>query len=243
MDGTVPKLRWAVKQKLAERMRRCRVAKLRTRYLIIVHLVQGSALAQTARAVAPSTVYRAARRFRQAGEVGLLDGREDNGQTKLDEEYVARLYDAVRSSPQAHGWRHRTWTREMLAETLRQQTRAAVHVATMSRAWKRISARRGRPRPRARCPWSTRAKSGPIPAIRQLLGNPSRGQVDVCVDEVDIHLNPEIGCDWMVGASRDRCPGRGRTRSGMWLGAWRRPAAGWCGWRGSDRTVCYSSGC
>ena len=120
MDGIVPKLRFASKQKLLMRMRRCRDARLKGRYLIIINLGNGRSPAATAEAleIAPSTVYRVAHRFRQMGEAGLFDQREDNGPTKLDEEYLTILYDLVKSHPQEHGWRRPTWTREMLVKTM-----------------------------------------------------------------------------------------------------------------------------
>ena len=39
-----------------------------------------------------STVYEVARRFREQGEAGLVDHREENGERKLDEWYLAVLY-------------------------------------------------------------------------------------------------------------------------------------------------------
>jgi len=84
--------------------------------------------------VARSTVYSVAERFRAAGEFGLLDRREDNGEFKLDEEgYLARLHTVVQSHPEEFGWKRPTWAREMLVATMRQQTGVKVHVGTMSR--------------------------------------------------------------------------------------------------------------
>lgn len=54
--------------------------------------------------MARSTVYRVAERLRKWEEAGLLDGREDNGQAKLDERSPATLYRLVKSNPQVHGW-------------------------------------------------------------------------------------------------------------------------------------------
>ena len=200
MDGIVPKLRFAAKQKIFKQMKYCRDAKVKQRYLIIVNLIAGrppTELAEVLQA-ARSTVYRVAQRFRDLGEAGLLDQREDNGQTKLDESYLAILYEVVKSHPQEHGWKRPTWTREMLVETLRQKTGIGIHPATMSRALKWIRARRGRPRPVVRCPWSKWARSRRINAIRRLVKTLPAGQVAVYEDEVDIHLNPKIGLDWMV---------------------------------------------
>ena len=85
MDGIIPPLRFAAKQRLIERMRKCRDAKLKTRYLIIVNLINDRSSRKTAEVlgVARSTVYEVARRFRVQGELGLLDRREDNGDLKL----------------------------------------------------------------------------------------------------------------------------------------------------------------
>lgn len=49
-----------------------------------------------------------------------------------------------------------------------------------------------------RCPWSPAAKAGRLGEIRRLLATLPRGQVAVYEDEVDIHLNPKIGLNWMV---------------------------------------------
>jgi len=216
MDGILPQLRFVDQEKLVERMRRCRDAGLKGRYLIIVNLLNGRSARETAEALGidGSTVYRVARRFRERGEVGLFDRREDNGQVKLDERYLSELYDLVRGHPQDYGWKRPTWTREMLVMTLGEQTGVTVHVATMSRALKMIAARRGRPRPTVRCPWSKRAKNRRLRQIGKLLNSLPKGQVAVYEDEVDIHLNPKIGLDWMVRGQQKEVetPGQNEKR-------------------------------
>jgi transposase len=200
MSVIVPKVRYSVKERLLKQLRRCRSALERVRYLIVINLLHGRGAYETADVlgVHNTTVYRTAKRFRQHGEWGLLDGREDNGTGKLDERYLGVLYEVVRSSPQRHGWRRPTWTREMLVKTLAQKTGIRIHVATMSRALALVQARRGRPRPTVRCPWSPAAKTRRLNAIRSLLTTLPRGDVAFYEDEVDIHLNPKIGLDWMV---------------------------------------------
>lgn len=216
MDGIIPKLRWIDKERLIDGLRRCGEAGLRSRYLVIVNLAEGRSPTPTAKALgmAKTTVYRVAGRFREQGEVGLLDRREDNGERKLDEHYLAKLHDTVRRNPQEFGWRRPTWTREMLVETLKKQTGIRVHVTTMSRALKMIRARRGRPRPVVGCPWSKRAKNRRLSTIRRMLETLSRQDVAVYVDEVDIHLNPKIGLDWMVRGQQKEVvtPGRNVKR-------------------------------
>jgi len=198
MDGIIPELRFADKQKLIRHLRKCRHAGLKLRYLIIVNLFKRGAT-ETAAAlhIARSTVYRVAARFRVFGEWGLLDRREDNGQAKLSEQVLAELDRIVRDTPQNYGWPRPTWTRELLVETLRQRTGVRVHPATMSRALALIHARRARPRPTVACPWSAARKNRRLRAIRHRRATLPRGHVLVYADEVDVHLNPKIGLDWM----------------------------------------------
>jgi transposase len=216
MPSILAGVRFAVKEKLCKQLRRCRNAGVRVRYLVIINLLNGRSARQTAEVlgVHNTTVYRVARRFRARGEWSLWDAREDNGQTKLDEHFLTVLYGVVRATPQQYGWRRPTWTRELLVDTLARETGVRVHVTTMSRALALVKARRGRPRPTVACPWPKAAKTRRLNAIRHLLATLPRGQVAVYEDEVDIHLNPKIGLDWMVrGHQKEvRTPGKNVKR-------------------------------
>lgn len=200
MEGILPELSWSDKERIRKHLRQCRDAGLKTRYLIIVNLMSGRSVIETVEAlqVGCSTVYKVAKRFREDGEAGLVDRREENGERKLDERYLATLYDVVASSPQEYGWRRPTWTREILVETLVRETGVRIHVSTMSTALRLIGARLGRPKPTVGCPWSKRAKNKRLREIQQLIDNLPDDEVAVYEDEVDIHLNPKIGPDWMV---------------------------------------------
>jgi transposase len=199
MCSILPNVRYSVKEKLCKQLRRCRHASVRIRYLIVINLLSGRSAYQTAEVlgVHNTTVYRVAGRFRDHGEWGLWDAREDNGQTKLDEHFLSVLYRVVRGTPQEYGRRRPTWTRELLIETLVQETGVRIHVTTMSRALALVKARRGRPRPTVGCPWNKAAKTRRLNAIGHLLATLPRRHVALYEDEVDIHLNPKIGLDWM----------------------------------------------
>jgi transposase len=222
MSAIIPVVRYSVKQRLLRQLRRCREAGLRIRYLIVINLLNGRGAYATAEVlgVHNTTVYRVAKRFRQRGEWGLMDGREDCSTPKLDERYLATLYQVVRSSPQRHGWRRPTWTRELLVETLARQTGVRIHVATMSRALALVKARRGRPRPTVRCPWSLAAKNARLRALRRLVTSLPRGHVVVYEDEVDIHLNPKVGWDWMVRGQQKEVVTPGKNVKRYLAGAW-----------------------
>ena len=81
MKGIVPKLARRDKRRLLKKMRKCKDAGLKTRYQIVLNLLEERSVTDTARAlgVAPSTVRRMAARFREFGEAGLVDRREENG--------------------------------------------------------------------------------------------------------------------------------------------------------------------
>lgn len=216
MEGIVPVLRGSAKEKLYGQLRKCRDGKCRTRYLIVINLVNGRSPSEVAHLlrVSRSTVYNVARRFREWGTAGLVDRREGNGERKLDEDYLAALYEAVRSSPEQYGWTRPTWTRELLVQTLHRLTGVKIHVASMSVALRRIDARRGRPQPIVGCPWSKAAKTRRLRQIQELIDRLPKNEVAVYEDEVDIHLNPKIGLDWMVCGQQKQVltPGQNEKR-------------------------------
>jgi transposase len=221
MEGIVPRLPARAKEQLSRQLQSCRDARLRTRYSIIINLCEGHSPSEISRMchVSRSTVYRVARRFEQAGEAGLVDRREENGPRKLDEEYLATLYEVVESSPEDFGWRRPTWTREMMVRTLEQFTGVRIHVASMSVALRMIGARRGRPKPTVRCPWSAQEKQQRLRQIQQLIEQLPPDEVAVYEDEVDIHLNPKIGMDWMVRGQQKEVPTPGRNEKRYLAGA------------------------
>lgn len=198
MSTILPRLRFSVKNLLTKRLRCCTDAGTRIRYLIILRLDHG----RSAEAIADflgvhrDTVYRVAKRFRQRGVLGLLDGRVHNGPNKLTKDFLNTLDRLVRSSPQEHGHRRPTWTRELLLLALRKLGLPKVHVATLSRALAQIRARRARPRPTVGCPWPKRRKARRLKQLRELIENLPADEVACYEDEVDIHLNPKIGYDW-----------------------------------------------
>lgn len=216
MSSIVPKVSWFVKEKMRKRFRKCRIALVRLRYLMVFNLWNG----RSPREIEPilhvhnTTVYRVAKRFCERGEASLWDGREDNGADKLTETYLGVLNNVVRSSPHDHGWRRPTWTRELLVETMVRQTGVRIHVATMSRALALIRARRGKPRPRVKCPWHPAVKTRRLNQLARLVATLPRNEVAVYEDEVDVHLNPKIGLDWMgLGQQKDvMTPGQNEKR-------------------------------
>jgi len=216
MDGIIPQLSRADKRRLEKHCRNAENGAEKIRYLIILNLAEGRSASDTAAAlkVHRSTVYRVAARFREEGIDGLIDRRKENGQIKLDDEFLSALWELVESSPLDHEWKRPTWTREMFVETMAEQTGVRIHVSTMSVALAKIGARRGRPKPIVESTWSKRAKNRRLRELRELVENLPDDEVAVYEDEVDIHLNPKIGLDWMVKGQQKEVltPGQNEKR-------------------------------
>ena len=199
MKRIVIRLERRVKMRIRRLRRSTRDAGLAMRCQIILHADKGRSSGVIAEALGCSCSWarRVIHRFMVHGEAGLMDRREDNGTLKLDEWYLQQLIEVVAKRPTDYGRRRPTWTREQLVEVMTRLTGCRIHVATMSRALKQIGARRGRPKPVVRCPWPKRAKNRRIREIKALLANLPPGEVGVYQDEMDVHLNPKIGLDWM----------------------------------------------
>jgi hypothetical protein len=86
-----------------------------------------------------------------------------------------------------------------------------VAVCTMGRALHDIGARLGTPRPVVLCPWPKLRRERALAAVRRLERRASDEQPVYYCDEVDIHLNPRIGRDWMLrGQQLVVTPGKNR---------------------------------
>lgn len=191
-------------------------AGLRTRLSVVLHLARGRPAADTAQAlhVARSTVYRVGERYCTWGFVGLVDRREDNGPAGVGETFLLQLRQAVSLTPREYGFARPTWTQELLCQAMEQVAGIRVSQATMSRCLDVIGARHGRPRPVLRCPWPKNQQSRRVRCIRKLIASLPSGEVAVYADEVDIHLNPKIGYDWMlIGQQKEvATPGKNHKR-------------------------------
>lgn len=190
----------AERRRLRLQIQRTDDAGLRTRLSIILHLSRRRSVISAADSlhVARSTVYRVVERFGTEGLAGLADHREDNGASGVDEMFLLVLRQVVAGTPEDHGWKRPTWTQELLCQVMKQQTKRSISQPTMSRCLKRIGARLGRPRPILHCPWPKGRQQRRMRHLRRLIDRLPANEAAVYADEVDIHLNPKIGFDWML---------------------------------------------
>jgi transposase len=199
MGRMVVRVRGPVKRQLRKLHRQTNDKGLAARCQIVLLWGEGALRFEIARAVGLSVswVDRVIGRFRDHGVAGLHDRREDNGQPKVDEEYLAKLYEIVDKQPPDFGYPRPTWTQELLAKVMEQLTGIKVHPSTMCRALKTNRARLGQPKPTVGCPWPKARKNRRLAVIRRAVQGVKAGEVAVYLDEIDIHLNPKIGPDWM----------------------------------------------
>jgi len=200
-----------------KRAKYCVDAGLRNRCKVVLSLVAGNGARGIVKLglCSVSQVYRVAERFVEDGPAGLADRREDNGETKADESYQAVLLEVVgQSSPRRHGYRRPTWTQELLILVLEKKTGIRISRTTISRLLKRLKIRLGRPKPIVGCPWKKLRRIRRIRALERLARFAPVGEVVVYADEVDIHLNPKIGPDWMLPGTQKTVltPGKNEKR-------------------------------
>lgn len=194
------------REKLRRVARRCRDADTRVRYLIVLRSADGWSGRRISKALGccPSTVSHTLDRWEAYGEAGLVDRREDNGQVKADESYVAAVRWILAGTPQDFLHRRPTWTRALLVETARLYTGVTVSKTTMGRVLAALRARRGRAKPLGPCPWGKARKGRRMALIHALVDTLPGDEACVWEDEADIDLNPRIGADWTL-------PGEQRT--------------------------------
>jgi transposase len=195
----VPRLSKAERKQLIRAGRKTGNPVVAFRCLILATFASGLSRRQTALRLscAASTVCDAVARFAESGFEGLADRRGENGIGKVDADFLHALQEVLDTVPPDNGWLRPTWTRELLALEMHRRGFPKVAVATMGRALVAIRARRGNPKPVVLCPWPKRKRQRVLNELLRICGACTEKEPVFHADEVDIHLNPKIGLDWM----------------------------------------------
>ena len=212
----VPRLRRYQRRELIRLGRKSRDPHTCLRFQVVAAVASGISRSEAARRldVACSTAVAAVQRYLAHGISGLYDQRRRNGTAKVDPPFRAVLHVVLMQTPDAFGWRRPTWTRELLCLEMKRRGFPRVAACTVGRALHQIGARLGRPKPIVGCPWGERRKARRLNEIRRLEQGATTNQPVFFADEVDIHLNPKIGLDWMPrGLQREvLTPGQNQKR-------------------------------
>ncbi len=89
-----------------------------------------------------------------------------------------------------------------------------VAACTMGRALSAVGARLAMPKPTVACPWDSARRKRVLVRLRRLARNASPQEPVFYEDEMDVHLNPKIGRDWMPRGHRRYVvtPGQNKKR-------------------------------
>lgn len=189
-----------VRRALSHRAQKTRDAELCKRYLIIVLLAEGrsSVAIQRHLKVARAHVSRTAWRYFGEGLAGLQDQREENGNRKVDENFLLLLQELLNLVPADCGWERSSWSRELLSREMASRTGVRVSRSTLGSCLRILRARWGRTRARVLCPWRKARRQRRLREIRTMFSTLKPGEEAFYVNEVDIDLNPRIGPDWTL---------------------------------------------
>jgi transposase len=110
------------------------------------------------------------------------------------------LPNLVAKQPRDFGWSRSTWSVETVANEVQRQTGVGVSRTHMGRLLHKVGCRRVRPKPTVALAPADRAER--MQALREELWQVPSGDVVLFCDEVDIHLNPKVGPDWVPAGQR-----------------------------------------
>ena len=217
----VPRMRRPERRELVDLGRKSGDPATALRFHIIAVLGLGKSSPEVAEelAIACSTVVRTAHRFADEGIAGLYDKRCGNGRPKADEGFHRRVANILLRTPEHFGWRRPTWTREILCLQMKKEGWPAVAACTMGRVLACLGARLGMPKPVVLCPWKRDAREAKLAELRALEARATVAEPVLYSDEVDVHLNPKIGRDWMLPGQQRRIATPGKNEKFYLAGA------------------------
>ena len=193
--------------------------RVRIHIVLLYHAGKGGVTISEQVACVPATVSRVVRRYRSGGLRALADQRQANGTTKADADVLQAVAELVSGSPLEYGERRPTWTLELIQRVLREAKGIELSKTTIHRVLRRLGARWGMPKPTVACPWAPWQKASRLRKIWRILRNLKPDEVAYYEDEVDIHLNPKIGKDWMPRCTQKEVLTPGKNEKGYLAGA------------------------
>lgn len=214
----------AERHRLQRISRKTKEAILLVRCRVVLKVASGCSARQAAQEVdcAPSTAWQIVTRYRAEGEASLVDHRCDNGALKIDADVREGIRQILEKTPQDFEERRPTWTLELLARIVDLRLGLKVSVCHLWRVLREMGIRWGRPKPIVLCPWSRARRKRRLRDLQRLAENPGAREAVVFLDEIDIHLNPKIGPDWMLPGQQRRIVTPGKNRKAYIAGAYDR---------------------
>jgi transposase len=212
----------ACRRRLERLDRTTRDADLRVRCRVILKVNQGLSARAAARQIGcvPSTAARIVARFLEEDEASLYDRRAENGDRKVDEDVRQGLREILLQTPEAFGFPRPSWSLELLARVLADTLQVRISVGHLWKVLRELKVRWGCARPIVACPWPASRRRRRVRQLRELQRNPGRREVVLFADEIDIHLNPRIGRDWMLPGHQRLVLTPGKNQKAFLAGAY-----------------------
>jgi hypothetical protein len=116
----------------------------------------------------------------------------------VDAGFLAELGEVLLKVPTDWGWQRPTWTRERLCLEMEKRGFPRVVVCTLGRALCTLGSRLSSPKPVVLCPWNRQRWLRVLAAIRRLARRATAEEPVFYDDEMDVHLNPKIGRNWLL---------------------------------------------
>ncbi len=194
--STIIDLSCSEQEQLLFELRRARFG-----YWLALHIILLCAAGYTPTQIAAvlfcsrSSIYRAVRVYRAGSLVGLTHAEQPQRGGSLTPSLRRSLLALLKCTPSAYGWCRTRWSCATLAAQIKVQRGVQVSAATVRRwlhsmgwVWKRakLVARDDDPE-----------RVNKLARIRFCLENLTRRAALVFADELDIHLLPKIGYQWM----------------------------------------------
>lgn len=165
-----------------------------------------------------SHVNETVRRFRSGGVDGLSERRGGYNRLERRDEVMELLPKLVAGTPSDYGWNRSTWSVELVALEVKRQLGVTVTRPHMGRMLAEAKCRRVRPRPAiALTPPDADEQ---VAALHAELDQLPDTDVILYEDEIDIHLNPKSGPDWMPPGVRKELVTPGQNRKQYIAGAY-----------------------
>ena len=211
-----PTRRWLV---WIDRKTRDADLRIRSRVLLKVHAGASPHAAARALGCAPSTAWRMVARFKEWGELSVFDGRWGNGPRKIGPAQARGICRLLAHRPPDYGYERPSWTLELLTRVIEQELGLPLSVGHLWKVLKALKVRWGMTRPVVCCPWPAARRKRRLAQLRRLAAHPGPHEVVVYADEVDLHLNPKIGRDWMLPGTQRRIVTPGKNQKHYLAGA------------------------
>jgi transposase len=185
------------RQALLDHYRRSAEPEVRHRAHILLLLADGHSWATIAAVLfcSTSTISRWKRRFEAGGADAVFGRPRGRRRSGVHTWAVVVVRWVLTLSPMEFRFARSRWSCEAVAVVLREDYRVRVGRETV-RQWLRSAGlvwRRPRPTIRPRDP----ERKKKLRALRGLLNHLPADETAVFMDEVDVNLNPKVGCQWM----------------------------------------------